>query len=154
MAYRFVQWYTSSMRQRPLLTNVCTAVPLMVCGDTVAQRLEGNKEQDVGRTLTMACYSGLVFTPLFHRMYRWMDRSPIFKHAWFDQPLRAAATKSLFSVVVAGTPANAVFLTMATTIEMKVFEKKARDGADLPTVVWGKLHTELPRIMMGSLSFW
>jgi hypothetical protein len=160
MAGQLFRWYAGCMSTRPLLTNVCTAVPLMVCGDTLAQRIEGGgsdgppRRSDLERTLTMACYSGLIFTPAFFSMYRWMDRSAVFRHPWIASKVRGAVARSLFSVGIGGLPVNAAFLTLATAIEMKVFRKKARDGESLSTVVVGKLETDLPRIMLGSITFW
>ena len=65
-----------------------------------------------------------------------------------------ALQKSVFSIAVGGVPANIIFLTLATTIEMKVFGKEPASGADLQKVVEGKLRNDLPRILLGSLSFW
>jgi hypothetical protein len=56
--------------------------------------------------------------------------------------------------VVGGVPVNATFLTLATTVEMKLLGKHARDGASVTDVVLGKLKSELPRIMATSLCFW
>jgi hypothetical protein len=56
--------------------------------------------------------------------------------------------------VVGGVPVNATFLTLATTVEMKLLGKQARDGASVTDVVLGKLKSELPRIMATSLCFW
>ena len=41
-----------------------------------------------------------------------------------------ALQKSVFSIAVGGVPANIIFLTLATTIEMKVFGKEPASGAD------------------------
>lgn len=69
------------------------------------------------------------------------EREPFYKQA-------------LLVIVVGGIPINVTFLTLATTVEMKILGKQARDGAGVPTVVLGKLKSELPRIMIGSLCFW
>lgn len=80
--------YGRAMTRRPLLTNLCTAVPVMVAGDMLAQLLErcvDLKENDrpcsaygttvdLERTATMAAYSGMIFTPLFFHLYRWQDK--------------------------------------------------------------------------------
>jgi hypothetical protein len=50
MARRLLAWYSECMTKRPLLTNVATAVPLMVFGDTLAQRIEGRHTIDAKRT--------------------------------------------------------------------------------------------------------
>mmetsp|Transcript_21379 Transcript_21379/g.55786 ORF Transcript_21379/g.55786 Transcript_21379/m.55786 type:complete len:218 (-) Transcript_21379:107-760(-) len=152
-AATIVQWYARQMAARPLRTSVATAVPMMVAGDCVAQRLEGRATVDPARTVVMATYSGLVFTPVFFNVFRYMDRAAIFKSAVLRGP-RGAIAKAAFCVGVAGPPVNAAFLTIATTAEMVLLDKKAKDGAALPTVLRHKLISDLPHIMMGSLAFW
>lgn len=141
-----------------MLTNVMTAVPLMVLGDIAAQRGEwqrqgrNGKERfrvDVERTISMASYSALIFTPVFFKVYRLQDR--IFQG---PSKLMNATKKAGFSWLVGGWPANTGFLILTTTLEMKVFQKKASDGRTLPQVLSTKLQDDLPRIMAGSLLWW
>ena len=152
--------YRRSLARWPLLTNIATAVPLMVLGDLAAQRSEWKRRigdskagqssrPDLERTLVMAAYSGLVFTPLFFNLYKVQDR--IFKG---PSKLLAAVEKAGFSWVVGGFPANAAFLTLTTTAEMKLFKKSTADGKPLSKVLATKMEQDLPRIMLGSLIWW
>jgi hypothetical protein len=141
--------YQTALAAHPLRTNLCTAVPMMVAGDMCAQQLEPERtELDYQRTLVMAAYSGAVFTPLFFYLYRVQERFIT------GSPVAVAAQKALCSVFVGGLPANICFLSLATAVEMHVFGKKPASGQTCGQVVNHKITNDLPRIMLGSLTFW
>jgi protein Mpv17 len=124
---------------------------MMIIGDNIAQKLEGCEKIDAQRTLTMATYSGAVFTPLFFYLYKVADK------LLRGGPVVLAAQKSIFSIVVGGIPANAVFLCIATLIEMELFGKRAAGRHASSTsaqVIREKIRDDLPRLVKGSLSFW
>ena len=79
-AAAFARGYRAALGNRPLATNVATAVPLMVAGDITAQHVESRSsgwaltELDAGRTAVMASYSAFIFTPTFLTLYRWLDK--------------------------------------------------------------------------------
>ena len=143
--------YQRAMASRPLLTNLSTAVPLMACGDVVAQRIEGRPTVDTQRTTTMVTYSGAVFTPFFFYIYRLQER------LLRGPPLLLASQKAVFSVVVGGIPANGVFLSLSTFIEMRLFGKEPsgkHTGRTMSEVLADKLRYDWPRIVQGSIAFW
>mmetsp|Transcript_20842 Transcript_20842/g.34381 ORF Transcript_20842/g.34381 Transcript_20842/m.34381 type:complete len:196 (-) Transcript_20842:335-922(-) len=143
--------YQRAMARKPLLTNLCTAVPLMAFGDVAAQRIEGSTTADVQRTTTMVSYSGLVFTPLFFQIYRLQER------LLHGSPLLLAWQKAIFSVVVGGIPANGIFLSLSTVIEMKLFGKQPTGehaGRSMIEVLCNKLRYDWPRIVQGSIVYW
>lgn len=139
------------LARAPLRTNLATAVPMMVAGDLIAQRFEhGGDAVDLERTTVMASYSGFVFTPVFFYLYKVQERV-----LTRGPPVLLAAQKATFSIVVGGVPVNCVFLALATAVEMAVFGKEpAGEEKSLGAVVRRKWREDLPRIMLGSLSFW
>jgi hypothetical protein len=150
--------YSAAMARQPLRTNLCTAVPLMVVGDVCAQQLESRQRGhtagtqlasvDPQRTLVMTSYSAGIFTPIFFYLY------PVLDKYLRGPPLALALQKGFGSILIGGVPANIAFLALATTVEMKVFNKVPASGASLSEVVQEKWRDDFPRIMIGSLSFW
>lgn len=82
--------YGAALQRAPLRTNLMTAVPMMVAGDLCAQQLEASRHGEAGlaavdpqRTLVMASYSGLIFTPLFFQLYKLQAISSCCRHCHF-----------------------------------------------------------------------
>eukprot|EP00949_MAST-11_sp_MAST-11-sp1_P004367 g4367.t1 len=180
--------YADALKRRPFLTNVCTAVPMMIVGDCAAQTIEQraktraqaaavlrarNDEADnarksevfsrdddqrngengngicVERTFTCALYSATIFTPIFFTLYRLQD-----KYITAGSPVFVAAKKTVCSLLFGGVPANSLFLTLGTTLEMKVFGHVSANGDDWLTTVEKKLKEDVPRVVSSSVCFW
>lgn len=147
-------FYARLLRAAPLRTNLLTTTTIMGLGDCIAQRLERGSAPrlDAERTATMVLFSGAVYTPTVFFVYRLQER--LFNNR--SAALRAAQ-KAVFSVAVGGVPVNAVFVTLATVLEMRVFGKAPSgqfEGSSLAQVLTVKLSDDWPRIVERSFQFW
>jgi hypothetical protein len=78
---RLLRSYDAQLQRRPLLVNMATSASLWAVGDLVSQRVQGAgtpQHARGGGSLQRIAYTGafggLVFGPLGHAWYTWLDR--------------------------------------------------------------------------------
>eukprot|EP00931_Biecheleriopsis_adriatica_P124020 TRINITY_DN99100_c0_g1_i1.p1 TRINITY_DN99100_c0_g1~~TRINITY_DN99100_c0_g1_i1.p1 ORF type:complete len:264 (+),score=30.51 TRINITY_DN99100_c0_g1_i1:46-792(+) len=145
--------YHRALLRAPLRTNIATGVPLMLAGDLCAQSCEKSKLEDshawtvdAQRSIVMATYSGIVFTPIFHYVY-------ILAEKLIHGPrLYASVLRSVFVCTVGGIPANALFLMLGAVMEMRVFGRAI--DSSVSEAVAERVSTRLPELVLASYLFW
>eukprot|EP00475_Leptophrys_vorax_P011984 TRINITY_DN1844_c0_g2_i1.p1 TRINITY_DN1844_c0_g2~~TRINITY_DN1844_c0_g2_i1.p1 ORF type:complete len:199 (+),score=44.66 TRINITY_DN1844_c0_g2_i1:214-810(+) len=103
-------WYNGKVAARPLLTNMITSAVLWTAGDLIAQTIsppvdeQGQplKQYDLVRTARMASWGGLVFSPLAHPWYGFLQRTfpttsalHVGSKVFLDQSIWAASVTAL-----------------------------------------------------------
>lgn len=156
----FRVFYDDCLRRQPLLTKCVTSGVLFGVGDRLAQHLEGRKaaevdeaspadeldagkspSSDFARTGRMMLYGGLVFPPIAHHWYNWIERlAP-------GSAAMAVARKIAMDQLIFAPGITTTFFTVSQSLEGKslrealaVAREKVPPTLKVNYMVWPLVH--------------
>mmetsp|Transcript_2259 Transcript_2259/g.3167 ORF Transcript_2259/g.3167 Transcript_2259/m.3167 type:complete len:212 (-) Transcript_2259:248-883(-) len=143
--------YSNMLARRPILTNTVSGCIIMGVGDVIAQSIEKAKlESSNGsinpkRTLVMASYSGICFSPYCTILYGWIDRN-MQKGGFVNSLKRGIVGNFAMNPFI-----TMIFFTFSTYTEM-ILEKGSFEGAYEKTQ--RKVEEEYVTTCINSASLW
>jgi len=122
------QFYRQCLIRRPFLTNAVTSSLILAAGDSLAQSIERRKYRELhhstdidnhpamqwqpSRTVILAVWGGLGFSPFFTRLFQYLDSLP----ALTAKTPRNIAIR-VVSIWIVAMPLNAAFFIHTSTLE-------------------------------------
>ncbi|KAJ1487765.1 hypothetical protein T484DRAFT_1940771 [Baffinella frigidus] len=105
-----MQAYAAAMKHSPLLTKAASASVLFGLGDVFAQQQLRPAPFDARRAGSFAAFAALVYAPVQHMWFGWMEAHVAAGRTWAARPmLQAAARVAAHSVVFAPCSIAALF---------------------------------------------
>ena len=148
------RYYQTSMKRRPLATNMCTAFGVMLVGDVTAQKWKGDRSNlDKVRLITMLSWNSLCFTPFFFFFFRTADR--IFP----GRALRNVLSKVIVTQALVTIPINvaAISFKTATELSLNSFFEKTIEPLKAETIlseIKERIDVDLATLFVSSACFW
>eukprot|EP00290_Baffinella_frigidus_P009239 CAMPEP_0180121784 /NCGR_PEP_ID=MMETSP0986-20121125/3229_1 /TAXON_ID=697907 /ORGANISM="non described non described, Strain CCMP2293" /LENGTH=168 /DNA_ID=CAMNT_0022060933 /DNA_START=389 /DNA_END=893 /DNA_ORIENTATION=- len=125
-----MQAYAAAMKHSPLLTKAASASVLFGLGDVFAQQQLRPAPFDARRAGSFAAFAALVYAPVQHMWFGWMEAHVAAGRTWAARPmLQAAARVAAHSVVFAPCSIAALFAWTAVESHAAAAHGGVRTGA-------------------------